>query len=581
MASLQQTLDGIGRQMRDLTLSQKAAIFMGVLLVAASLLWLGTWAATPDMVPLISQDLPGTDVAEIRSGLDVMRESYKVVGSRVMVPATANRAAILAQLQQLNKMPSDLAVGFAELVKESNPWLSQDESEKRWSYALKIELERVLRQMQGVKDARVFLNISQRDRGFSRAAAESKASVTLFMKNGETVSRGLALAAARQISGAVRGVPLRNVEVLDGAGRSALLWDEETSGGASSLQRIQTQVERDAVDKIARQLDFDRNVRVTAQALLETTAMTEKREEPIEGVETETTNNTTIASRGDKNAPGGGVEANVGASIAGGASGESEKTETDTKKLQPGLVQTTKSNPAGTVKQLSAAILLSHSYLSSVVKRRSTDAKEPSEAEIQKEFDAQKSRIVNLVSKLVVPQEAKQVAVDWYYDVPDAVPLPGTSLDVSMDLAARFGPTAGLAALALGALVLMLRMAKTSNSEAFGVEIGLPKEAIEAAREAATNLNKTIEATGIGSGGGKGGGRSGARGGGIGSGDATEVIPMPMGQVAEGVLEGQEIDEGILATGNMVDQVERMVSQDDDGAAALIEKWVDAPKIED
>jgi flagellar biosynthesis/type III secretory pathway M-ring protein FliF/YscJ len=145
MASLQEVLSRATRHLGDMTLSQRLAIGLGVLLVAASLIWLAQWAASPEMVPLLNQSLTPEELAQVTSGLDAMGESYQIEGSQVCVRASANRQAVLASLQQAEKLPSDTAIGFAELVREANPWISGQENDRRWTVALQCELGRVLR----------------------------------------------------------------------------------------------------------------------------------------------------------------------------------------------------------------------------------------------------------------------------------------------------------------------------------------------------------------------------------------------------------------------------------------------------
>ncbi|MBK9120306.1 MAG: hypothetical protein IPM18_11995 [Phycisphaerales bacterium] len=177
MAALQKRLSEILTRLRDVNTSQKVALFLGGLLVAVALIWMVQWAAAPEMVPLIDQGLAAEDLALVRSGLDALGEHYEIRGDRILVRAARNRAALYAQLQQQEKLPSDTSVGFAALIKESDPWISSEESRRRWTFALQGELERVLRELNGVRNARVLLNYGTQKRVFARTAPPSSASV--------------------------------------------------------------------------------------------------------------------------------------------------------------------------------------------------------------------------------------------------------------------------------------------------------------------------------------------------------------------------------------------------------------------
>lgn len=591
MGSFQNTLAGALRQLSGMNVSQRVAIALGVAMVIGSLVWMANWAATPEMVPLLSgQSLSDTEIADIRSGLQAMNETHKVDGSKVLVRADANRAAILAQLGMMNKMPADTSIGFAEMVKEANPWLPQEENNKRWTVALTTELSRILGQLNGVKSAKVFLNLNPRDRGFSRNQPESKASVVLTMKSGEPVGRSLATAAAKVVSGAVRGLPVQNVEVVDAAGRTALNWEDEGVDSAPGLTRLQKQLEQETAAKIADQLSFDRNLRVSVQVVLDRSAMVKNEATPIDGVEVEKIKTEQTTSR-NRNGGQPGVEVNTGAVAASGGTGGDVNTSTSEEiRSQPGMTHTTTTNPAGTVRESFAAINVSYSYLAGIYKRRNPD-KEPGEVDIQSIFNEQKTRIENQAAKLVQPPNAKQVAVDWYYDSVEAeAGSAGTAsasagVDMPYDLAARYGPIGALGLLALAAMFFMFRMARQKDAgEVFGLELGLPKEAIEAARKAADDIDAvagTIERSSGRAAGGRAargtGGAARSDGAYMGEDDGSiaSVIPVPMGLAAEGVLEAQEVDERTVQINRMVEQVGAMAKEDEEGIGTLVEKWID------
>ena len=82
MASLQKTITQAVGQLRDMTVSQRLAILLGVALVAGSLVWLAQWAAQPEMVPLLDQSLGPENLALVQGGLDALGQKYRVEGSR-------------------------------------------------------------------------------------------------------------------------------------------------------------------------------------------------------------------------------------------------------------------------------------------------------------------------------------------------------------------------------------------------------------------------------------------------------------------------------------------------------------------
>ena len=576
MAGWQDAVAKIGQQMGDLSPSQRVAIGLGAVLVLGSLLWLAQWAATPEMVPLLPQNLDSAELTQIASGLDALGEHYRVDGSQVLVRAGANRPAILARLQQADALPTDTALGFAQLVQEANPWISQAENNRRWTVALSKELESVLQQFAGVRQARVMLNLNARARGFARSQPQATASVTLFMSGGVPVERGMALAAARMVAGAVRGLPVANVQVVDGGtGRVALEWDQEESGSASNLHQQRKQLEREKELQIKEQLSFDEAALVSVSVELDFSSTHIEDSRVSEGTTLKEDSETTTTVR---NRPVGapGVEPNVG--VVANAGGTVDQSDSSTSEIvnEPSRTRRSEQTPAGVPKSITAAVSLSYSYLASIHQRNNPEREEAATAEqIEAIFIQQKDRIAAHVAKLVLPQDPEQVSVVWHYDTlePETV-IASSTLDTSLDLAQKFGPASGLALLAVLALGMMMRLARNNGTgDSFGMEIGLPKEAIDAARAAAADLRAGAARPPGGA--AMGGQESDAFDAAAYSAGAPSKIPTPFSDTATGVLDAQEVDETTMQVREMLAQVQQMTNQDSRSVASILEHWIE------
>jgi hypothetical protein len=214
--------------------------------------------------------------------------------------------------------------------------------------------------------------------------------------------------------------------------------------------------------------------------------------------------------------------------------------------------------------QIRAAVSLSYSYLLGIYQRNNPDADQPDEAGIEQIFSKQKTRIADHVAQLMIPPEPEQVSVDWHYDLLVPEPAAAGALDTPLDLAAKYGPVSGLGLLALLALGMMMRLAKRQDAgNSFGMEIGLPAEAIEAAQRAARDV-ATVGGQGLGA-------DSGTLGGVVGQ---AAGHPMSYGEEAEGVLEAREVAESSLQAAQMLDQVASMAEQDSESVAGVIENWI-------
>jgi flagellar biosynthesis/type III secretory pathway M-ring protein FliF/YscJ len=583
MGMLQRLLAQTLTRLKDTNASQRVALVLGGTLVGLSLLWLTQWAATPERVPLLEQDFAAEELARVQGALEALGIDYEIKGSRAFVPASTNRQAVLARLQQDGSLPADTSTGFAALVKESDPWISQEESARRWTWALQNELQRILAQFDGVKEAFVVLNYNTQQRSFTRQAPPNSASVTVVTKSGEPVPRTLALAAAKLVAGAVAGLPVRNVQVLDAGGRTALDWDAEQDP-TNALKSFRASEEQRFTDLIRRQVPDPRAL-VSVRVELNSIATQTQTTTPSKGVErsSETTSEQRTAARGAE-APG--VQPNVGISVSAGGRDENETRETQKTEYATGTATRTESKPAGDVESVMAAIALSSSYLDAVYRSQNAGAAAPDDAALETVFQAERTRLTAQIAKLVKPPAPENVAISRYYDtLPEIAKADAANmLEQSLELATRYAPQSGLALLALIGLSMMLRLArKTDTGESFGLELGLPKEAIEAAKVAAEDVAKirikphVVQAMSAASGGRPG--AAGADGGAPGGPQVTtvaDVVTVPVGQATatEGVLVAQEVDPAAVQTRKMLEQIGAMVDSDPETVATLLEQWV-------
>lgn len=576
MARLSELISSIATRLRDLTLSQRVAIMLSGVLAAGSLLWIVGWAASPEMVPLLRQPLEPEEIARVQAGLDMMNEPSTVKGGLVFIRAASYAPAIIARLQQNDQMPASTSVGFASMVAENNPWLSQAENERRWKYALKLELEKVLNGMDGVSRADVFLNMGGGRSRFTRNAAAATASIMLWMKDEQTVPRKRAIAAAKLVAGAVQSLKMTNVYVVDGQGNDVLNWEDEGSGGGSSLTRAKREQERRLEEKIRRHFDAIAGIRVSVQVELETASRENFAKTLANPVavkeETDKSERTKTNVSGQP-----GVQPNVGAQIAraGGQSTE-ERTTIRTENIYDETTERSVT-PPGEILRSFAAINIPYSYLEQVAQRQKPEVETPVLDDVLAAFDDVKERIVSQAMMLVRPQEDTQVDVNWHYDLgtsqPDAASAAG-GLDQTLTLVRRFGPQSGLALLALFSFGLMFRMArKTDGGEAFGIEIGLPKDAIDAAKQAAEDVKLGNQAAA----GSHGTVSVGAPGESVVGAEGVEgITATPVGDTlaTDGLLVGQEVSQETVQIKTMIDQVAAMVEKNPDAVSSLLEKWI-------
>lgn len=564
MASWQKVMQRAARHLRDMTVSQRLAILLGAVLIAGSLAWLTQWAASPQMVPLLPQALTPSDIAKIEKGLSDLGEPFDIRGQQIYVQASANTNRLLARLHQAEQLPADTSIGFEAIIKDTNPFLPGAENDRRWAVALQNELAGVIRELNGVRDARVVLNLAGRPKGFTRNQPAASASVTIFMQGREPVPRRLGVAAAKWVVGAVRGLKRENVQVIDGGtGRVAVDWADESDASLTKLHQIRKAIEKEHEAKIRSHLDYDPNVKVSISVELNHSSEQVQDSVASEGVLTHEVRESTNSVRNQRNNQPG-VQPNTGMAAAGGAKADTTVEEKTESSFQPGMRTTNSQTPPGQIKNMSAAVSISYTYLRRVFELRNPDADPPNAEDIDAIFEETRTQIAQHLARLMVPPEPEQVSVIWHYDtIAPPVTAQAESWQLSIDNAHQWAPSAALGLLAIFSLFMLARMARNSDhGESFGMEIGLSEEAIQAARRAADDLgvaqaeinaaaDEDLAET------------------------HTAAVPFPFGDSAETVLDAPELDEATLQITQMLEQVSKMTESDPEGLAAVIEGWVE------
>ncbi|HWA90277.1 MAG TPA: flagellar basal-body MS-ring/collar protein FliF [Rhizomicrobium sp.] len=188
------------------------AAFACALLIGA--LWLAFFRV--DYRPLFTELRPA-DAATIVADLDRKKIDYRLEqgGTTILVPVD------LVDSTRLNLMTDDLplkgTVGF-ELFNKSDMGLTDFAQKINYQRALQGELERTIMTLDGVESARVHLSMGE-ERIFRDDRVPPKASVTVRMRRGASLTDDAAQGVQRLIAAAVPNLDVSGVVILDEAGR--------------------------------------------------------------------------------------------------------------------------------------------------------------------------------------------------------------------------------------------------------------------------------------------------------------------------------------------------------------------------
>jgi flagellar M-ring protein FliF len=353
---------------------------MGVvlLLAAAFILGVGVWASQPQYITL-TRFANGDDMVAMSQALSRAGISYRVGsdGLSLEVSTTdeiAARKAISAE---------GIVVGL-EGIEQLEPWATPFKEQMYRQMMLQNELIRSINSIDGIAASKVHLNLPSRSE-FLRDEVRATASVTLRPDGGVLLTADTARSIARLVANAVNGMTPTDVTVLDVSdGRT--LWGGEPEAGAGNQDMIKLTARREvelaeAVRTVlGRMLGTPDALTVTVSAELESASVqsTVQSIDPNTAIPVEEKLSTTINGATTTTAAGvPGTDANMPERQAaqGGTNQGGSRSEQQSTTYEFTRTTTTTSKPAGSIRRLSASVMINTDVLQAVLAKASADGK--------------------------------------------------------------------------------------------------------------------------------------------------------------------------------------------------------------
>lgn len=538
----------ISEQLRTMSVSQQVAVGLLVVVLLGGVFQMMRWAAVPEWTILLDQPFTPEQVRQAQAELAVVGVKTRVDQDRIMIRGNDDdRQRWQAFLAQRGALPRDTSLGYISLIKDASIFVSDQEQRWRQSRGLETEISAVLRRFQGIRDANAFIDKPQK-RGLGRVKAGARASVHVTLDPGDTLDRKRIAAIANFVAGAVEGLDVADVRITDGS-QYYRPPDPANSMGNDLLERQRAQ-EDHYTRMIYDQLEYIEGLVVNVRAKLrDTEEHIEKKElgPPTVLKESEKSEETSSAAV----ATGPGVRPNRGSAItAPGPGATSTKNESTTDLSgERNLTRISTVKPAGFVERLTASVSVPRSYLERVYRQQ--QALDPDQAVPADQVDAlaavELPKIRNTVKTLLQATSDDQVVVTLYYNmVPFAQAGSPVGSSEFITMAKDYGPRAGLAFLAMASLFFVMRIAKKAQ----GSVIAAKSAALAGAGESSL-------------------------------GDQSEIFPLGGGPITVGEAEemhsaiiGQEVDEGLVRSQQIVDQISQLVKEDADSAAGIVQNWL-------
>lgn len=576
MERLRQVWGQIGKQLGQLSVSQRLLIASMVVIVLMTLFLVSQYAGAPKYAEVITTGTP-EDQERAHSYLIGVGFEAEIREGKVVVPAERQYAA-LAQLGKARVLPDDKELMFRNLVEKQNMFMPKGQINQMYMTALTNELTTVIRSFDGVEDAKVFVSAPE-SVGIGVAAKKPVAQVTVFMKNGRSaLDQRTVDALADVVAGAVAGLDIKNVAIIEGTSRRRYRANgPDEMGGQTYIEQVAA-VEDRVRQKIEDHLGaFIGGAVVSVNAMVDgskretqETKYANKGEGTVSVPMRETNSSSTSNSASQSAEPG--LGSNIGLSInsGGGAGGNNTNTETTENEstVKIGSKTTVQQDPRGRPTKINVTVSVPREYVVEILKGRSAggaasggdgsggNAGEPTDADVEKEWAVQLPRLVSMIRPMVDTKDVPGTVAEVGEVVVSMMPLamanlghaPGNQAGIGGAVSSGGGGMLSgllgkgmikqvvlsvLALLALGMMfVLVRRNSKPQELPTAEELVGIPP--------ALHSDNELV-------------------------GEADE---------SDTAMTGIEVDSDALKTGKMLEEVQELVHKNPQAAATVFSRWL-------
>lgn len=571
MEQLRRIYERIGQQLGLLTGSQKLLIGSLCVIALMTLFLVSQYAGSPKLVEVIPS---GTSQEQERARSYLMSAGFpaEMRNGKVVVPAERQFSA-LAQLAEAQVLPDDKELTFRNLAEKQNMFMPKGQLDQMYQTALTNVLGQVIRNFDGIKDARVFIS-NPEPRGIGVVARKPTAQVTVFTEQGRPLDQKTVDALADVVAGSVAGLDVRNVAVIDGTRRRSFrATNPEDAGVQTYIEQVAT-VEDRVRQKIEDHLGvFISGVVVSVNAIVDGARRESRVEEALpKGAGTVSVpireNNSSSTSSNSSSGAEPGLASNTGLDIErAGSSGNRTNTETieSQNAVKIGTKTVLQTDPRGRPTKINVAVSVPREWVVEILKRRGsggTEAAEADDATIEQEWQTQQQRLMTMIRPLIDTK-----------DVPGTIAEAGdvvvTLMPFAMASATGGGVGGNRAGVPGGAFEESGSGMVGTLSRAVGS--GLVKQAVLLAL-AVVALGMMFVMV-----------RKSGRGQTLPS--AQELVGIPPALQGDSDLVGEadetdtamigiEVDSDALKTGRMLEEVSDLVKSNPQAAASVFNRWL-------
>lgn len=190
----------------------RAGLVTGLIVIVAVTAMLGYWLLRTDYQVLFAELAP-QDAAAMTAELDRLKTPYKLGEDGTSILVDKDQVYKVRMKLMGKELPLRGAVGF-ELFNNSDFGMTEFAQKINYQRALQGEITRTILSLSQIKDARVILVMPEQGL-FKQAASKAKASITLTMKQSQTLRPEQVTGIQRLVSASVPGIGTQDVTILD------------------------------------------------------------------------------------------------------------------------------------------------------------------------------------------------------------------------------------------------------------------------------------------------------------------------------------------------------------------------------
>jgi flagellar M-ring protein FliF len=241
----------LGAEWRGWPPGRRLYLVLGSVVGIGGMLGLILWGSQVAYAPLLT-NLSSEDAAQVAAVLDKDRVPYQIGegGTALLVPEDQVHRLRLKVAGE--GIPKGGGVGF-ELFQGNALGMSRFAEQINYRRALEGELQRTIRTLDAVRDARVHIVVAER-RLFKEEAARARASVTLHLHHGRRLAGEQVQAIIHLVASSVPDLSPENITVIDGSGAVLAKGGDAEAAGTATFDQ-QRAIERGMEERVTEILE--------------------------------------------------------------------------------------------------------------------------------------------------------------------------------------------------------------------------------------------------------------------------------------------------------------------------------------